>query len=224
MNSFSRSVSRKLQGLGLAIGISLAIFSSSCTRDSEPSTIKVAGGRVGQFKGHFAIDKILIARLFQGTAINFGISQYLGYEGSLLQLMGGYSEIGPANDFRNGTPNALNMLLWQIAFAGLSEDLANACVSPTLISDGIGVNQFNDSFAGRLKTMCAWPNVEVKTETNLLNFWWAVQGFDAPREEFEAWRDFFLSPESPYAQASNKEALTAMLKTMFLNPYFLLEQ
>jgi hypothetical protein len=224
MRCIDYSLVRVLKGFYFAVSFSLLLLSAGCTRDSESSTIKVAGGRVGQFKGHDAINRILVARLFQGSSGDFGLSRYLSYQSSLPPLMGGYSEIGLTNDFRNGTPNALNMLLWQIAFAGLSEDLANACISPTLMSEGIGGNRFNDSFAGRLKALCSWPSPEVKNETNLLNLWWAVQGFDAPREEFVAWRDFFLNSESPFAQASSRETLIAMFKTMFLNPYFLLEQ
>lgn len=223
MNPFKIFMVRLSLVLFLVLNLSLGVSLSSCTRDSASSTIKVAGGRVGQFKGQMAVTKILVARLFQHSEIGFGFSSYLGFNDSLIEIMGGYSEIGPANDFRNGTPNALNMLLWQMVISGMSEDLASSCGSPSLLARGSSSYKFNESFAGRLNALCAWPNPEVKNETNFLNLWWAVQGFDAPREEFEAWRDFFLSSSSPYANATHKEALTAMFKTMLLSPYFLLE-
>ena len=210
--------------LSFSLAFSLLLSSSSCSRTKDSSEIKAAGNRVGEFKGIVATNKILNTRLFkQGGNFQFDVSLYLDRQTSLIELLGVYSNIGPLNDFRNGTPNSLNMLLWNLVFSGLSKDIAESCGTPQLVIEGSIKIDYNQSFAERLGALCKGPVLDLKNEESLLNFWWSVEGFDAPREEYLAWRDFFMSPQSPYANAPSKEAIQAMLKTMFLNPYFLLE-
>ena len=45
--------------------------------------------------------------------------------------------------------------------------------------------------------------------------------FDAPPEEFAAWKDYFLN-EAEYANAPASTALPAMTLAALFNPYFLL--
>ena len=45
-------------------------------------------------------------------------------------------------------------------------------------------------------------------------------GFSAPREEYLAWRDFFLN--SSYRDKPAREAVPAMALSIMLNPHFLL--
>ncbi len=42
-------------------------------------------------------------------------------------LLGGFSGEGLQNDFRNGTPNAMNILLWQIVLSKFAGDVATSC-------------------------------------------------------------------------------------------------
>ncbi|MEI8025964.1 MAG: hypothetical protein WCI18_06425 [Pseudomonadota bacterium] len=220
-NKFCASRVSKFWSYGLAVALLLS--SSGCSRRKDSFEIKAAGNRVGEFKGILATNKIIATRLFKAGELQFALSQYLGSETSVMELLGIYSNVGPLNDFRNGTPNSLNMLLWNIALSGLSSDIAESCGSPQIVIEGSLKIDYNPQFAERLGALCKGPALDFKNEESLLNFWWAVEGFDAPREEYLAWRDFFMSPQSPYAKAASKEVIHAMLKIMFLNPYFLLE-
>jgi hypothetical protein len=201
----------------------ILLLFAACTRSSETSNVTLAGGRVGQFKGVVAIQEVIRTRILSSGSASFNLGPYLAHEDSLISLLGGYSDVGLRNDFRNGTPNSLNMFLWNITMSMLASDIARSCGTIRLAVMRSQVFDYNDSFAKHLNALCSWPNSQAKNETNLRNLWIAVQGFDAPKEEFEAWRDFFLSPQSPYADKPNEESMAAMLKTMFLSPYFLLE-
>ncbi len=220
-NKFCASQVSKVGRCGLAFALLMSSF--GCSRLKDSSEIKAAGNRVGEFKGIFATNRIIVTRLFKAGELKFDLTRYLGGDASLIELLGVYSNIGPLNDFRNGTPNSLNMLLWNMALSGLSKDIAESCGTQQIVIEKFIRIDYNPHFADRLGALCKEPVIDFKNEESLLNFWWAVQGFDAPREEYVAWRDFFMSPQSPYAKASSKEVINAMLKTMFLNPYFLLE-
>lgn len=224
MNRLSRLYFKKtVKTFFLAISLSVLSVGSGCSRVTDTSDVKASGAPVGGFKGYAATQKVVATRLFEGARDSFNFNPYLGYEGSLLKLLGSFESLGSTTSFENSTPNAMNMLLWQIIFSGLSKDIAKSCGDGSLVIGESLKYNYNSSFANRLGALCMWPEAKVKNEANLLNLWLAVQGFDAPRQEFDSWRDFFLSPDSPYANATYQEAIKAMLMTMFLTPDFLLE-
>ena len=207
----------------LGLGVSGSFMLSGCSRGTQSSDVKASGNPVGGFKGYLATQKVLSTRLFSGATDQFNFLPYLGYERSLLELMGSFQTQGSTATFINGTPNAMNMLLWQIVFSGLSSDIASSCGRSSVEINHSAIVNYNPTFASHLGALCTWPDSNSKNEANLLNFWLSVQAFDAPREEYESWRDFFLKPDSPYAQATSKEAIKAMLMTMLMSPDFLLE-
>jgi hypothetical protein len=218
-----RYIEKKAKTFFWGISLSVLSFDVGCSRVTETSDVKASGVPVGGYKGYAATQKIVATRLFDGARDSFSFIPYLGNGISLLKLLGSFENLGSTSSFENSTPNAMNMLLWQIIFSGLSKDIAKSCGDSSII---IGENlkfNYNSNFANRLGALCTWPDAKAKSEANLLNLWLAVQGFDAPRQEFESWRNFFLSPDSPYANATYQEAIKAMLMTMFLTPDFLLE-
>ena len=137
------------------------------------------------------------------------------------------------------------MLLWFVAFDGLAHDLAQICVlgpnptpspspspSPSPVPGEVAapkttgstavatILQLNDGYKNQLLALCAWPNSSSRNEATLSALWDATMSFDAPPTEFEAWRDYYLGEQ--FATADSPTALNAMLKAIFLNPYFLL--
>jgi hypothetical protein len=70
--------------------------------------------------------------------------------------------------------------------------------------------------------MCTWPQADAKDEAVMLPFWVSLMGYSAPREEYEAWRKFFLT--SSYANKPARETISAMALAITLNPYFLLHR
>lgn len=202
---------------------------TACSEIESPSQLKAGGNRVGEYKGYVAINRIIQTRFLEpgATSSSFAIGHYLGeYSseiGGLSALLGGFSGEASSNDFRNGRPNSLNILLWQIALSNLAKDVAFSCRGSGAPQSLGGRYPYNPPFAARLKPLCSWPSPEVKQEATLLNLWQAVMGFDAPKEEYDAWRDYFLNPTSPFANASRDESIKAMFRSMLLSPYFLLE-
>ncbi len=71
--------------------------------------------------------------------------------------------------------------------------------------------------------ICKWPAPVAKSEDVLLRFWVATVQFDAPKSEFDAFRDCFLDTDSPYAREESPVTVAAIVKAGLLNPYFLLE-
>jgi hypothetical protein len=219
----------KMRRVALSTFFLFVVLPIACSRVEQSSDVKFGGNRVGEYRGYVEINQTLRTRLLEsGTASYwFSLGRYIGensdrFDG-LPVLLGGFSGEATNNDFRNGNPNAMNMLLWQIALSGLAGDVAGSCgTNNNPLKLGFAY-KYNDQFAARLKKLCAWPAVEAKTEDNLLKLWLSVMSFDAPKQEYEAWRDFFLASSSPFANSPSKDAVKAMMRAMLLSPYFLLE-
>jgi hypothetical protein len=189
----------------------------------EVSTTASGGRRVGGFKGYVVIDQQLRQRVVSPDRADLHLSRYLGsyndeFSG-LVALLGGFAGPGGSSEFRNGDPNAMNMLLWELALGALAGDIAKNCAPPL----AEGTVPLSSSFAARLAPLCSWPDASAKTEANLQALWTGLMGFSAPPTEFAAWRDYFLGADSPYAQTPAAEAVEAMLTGIMLNPHFLLE-
>jgi hypothetical protein len=129
-------------------------------------------------------------------------------------LVGRWSSFGSEHSFHNGAPNALSMVIWHVTFSNFARNLGNWCQTHSLV--------FEDHFAHTMWRLCTWPKPEAKNEDVLLQFWVAMMGFSAPREEYVAWRDFFLN--SSYRAKSGKETIEAMALAIMMNPHFLLHR
>jgi hypothetical protein len=182
------------------------------------------GGAAAEFKGYVAIDQVLKDRMIrEGALFSLGIyldDHFSDFGISLVDLLGVYKGGALDSSFHNGQPNVVNMLLWHVAFSGLSHDLGEVCTPSApkgLLAEGV-----QDSLKQALKPVCAWPAPEAKSDEALMGLWLALMSFDAPMEEFEAWRDFFRGPE--YASARPQDAVADMALAIFSNPHFLLRK
>jgi len=169
-------------------------------------------------RGYVAVNQVLAARLFKpGSA--FYLGHYLDEDtgesqgDDLLALMGTYDT---NSQFINGTPNGINTLLWYLAFTGLSDDLGAVCDPPGQQPDVLAL--LDPEVEKMLEGLCAWKDPTVRTADKLQALWIQFLGFDAPYEEFEAFRDFMLGlgPESGHQTVSDATFV------MLMNPYFLL--
>ncbi|MCO5142591.1 MAG: hypothetical protein M9962_05835 [Oligoflexia bacterium] len=171
-------------------------------------------------KGVAAISRILSERtLVDGNILNLSI--LFGVENSywsMLDLMGSYKSDQGEVKFKNGKPNSINTLLWKTAFTSLAKEMAKEC-NP-LAADKI--IHFNVYFKESLRPLCKWPNQEAMQEKVLQNIWLSIMAYDAPLEEYEAWRDFFL--HSSFAHKSAYEAVPAILFSILYNPHFMLRK
>jgi hypothetical protein len=164
-----------------------------------------------QFKGINTLSKELSARIGEPEA-PVELDRFMPADG-LDDLTGTWAAFGVEHAFQNGQPNAVNMVLIRLALTRFAGALASNCVSPQLI--------LNAAFIETLQALCAWPSEQARSELLMQGFWLAIMGYNAPKHEYEVWRDFVFRT---YAGKPAKEALEAMTLAIVLNPYFLLQQ
>lgn len=166
---------------------------------------------LAQFKGMSAVSKELSARIAPAEA-PIELDRFMPADG-LDDLTGTWSAFGTEHTFQNGQPNAVNMVLFRLTFSGFAKGLASSCTSPQLL--------FNETFFDTLEALCTWPSEEAKSEDVMMAFWLAMMGYDAPKTEYEIWRDFI---RGTYGQKKSDEAIQVMTLAIMLNPYFLLQR
>lgn len=171
-----------------------------------------AAAQNSQFKGLSSVSRELTTRLAPRD-MSVELDWFLPAPG-LETLLGSWSSFGSEHAFRNGTPNALSMVIWQATLTNFAQGLGKWCEAPTLT--------FNNQFAWTMGRMCTWPQAEAKDESVMLPFWVSLMGYSAPREEYETWREFFLT--SSYADRPARETISAMALAITLNPHFLLHR
>ena len=161
-----------------------------------------------QLRGAAAVEKILNARVSR-EGLNISLSDYLNF--SLHGLLGSYQN----GVFRNGTPISTNFTLWKIVMTGFAAEAVKLC-------EGEGQQKFNAEYLESMSHLCQWPANTAKTDAALENFWLAHMGYDAPPEEFHAWKTFFLNSE--FRDEPAMKAVPAMVTAILMNPHFLLRK
>jgi hypothetical protein len=175
-----------------------------------------------QYKGYTEANRVIKERIALSTG-GFELGKYLGEPVSepsatgLLSLLGTYIGSGTDAEFRNGDPNAMNLILWYIALSGFSTDVASRC----LAQPNPGAPSLIPAFQQAMAPICAWPAASAKTDQALYALWTAVMEWDAPDTEFQAWKDYILN-DPELSQADAPKALSAMILGALYNPYFLL--
>lgn len=171
-----------------------------------------AQAKSSSYRGHMLTEKLLKERLLLPTQKQL-FASYLGGN-SLLNLLGTYGDLPNGdNHFQNGNPSALNLLVWQLVINMFAKDVALSC---DLQTERL---PFTPAFRSSLLQMCAWPNVQ--DEASMQVFWLFLTKYDAPEEEFLAWREFLLSA---FGGARREEAIYSMVFTALYNPHFLLRK
>jgi len=168
-----------------------------------------------RFRGYSEINQVLRQRLFV-PATRFQLGQYLEESYSdlgsnLLDLLGTYKGDDLGSEFKNGSPNSANMLLWHFLMASLARDVSKECGRGTALD-------LREDFRAAVLNACKWPAPAARSSEALENFWTLVMGYDAPRSEFLTWKEFIQANEF----ASSEAAVFNMLLTITSNPHFLL--
>lgn len=170
------------------------------------------GANVGEYRGHVEIQNRISERILLNNP--FFLGTYADGQTGLLSLLGEHSSNGE-NSFRNGRPNSINMLIWQLVLNGFVMDVQAGCAGNSKLL-------FSPSFQQVLRTMCEWPSSSAQSESSMRLLWLSLMSYDAPEEEFLAWRAFFL--HSSFAGRPSSEALPALLLAIVYNPHFLLRK
>jgi hypothetical protein len=167
--------------------------------------------QTSQFKGLAAVSRELSSRIAPRHA-PLELDRFLPAE-DLDVLLGSWTGFGGEHNFKNGVPNALNMVIWHATLSRFAAAMGESCAQPRL--------EFHPRFRATLRKICAWPAPEAQSEAALAEFWLALMGFGAPETEYAAWRDFF---RAAYAGKPAAETVAAMTLAIALNPHFLLHK
>jgi hypothetical protein len=176
------------------------------------------GERAAHFKGAVRIEQLITERI-TGVDHPFSLYRYFGASGRsallLKQLLGAYVSDGTSSVFQNGEPNSVNMLLWNLVLYGLAEELEKNCSSSTSLP-------IRPPFRQSLDEICKWPQPSAKSEAVMRNFWLSLMSYDAPPDEFDAWKNLFLT--SSYQNKPAGQTVSAMVFAALYNPHFLLRK
>jgi hypothetical protein len=188
--------------------------------------VLAGGGAVGQYKGYVSTNAFLQTRLLDASderTATFQLARYFGESylapGGLWSLLGAFSGQGTANAFRNGTPNGLNMLLWDIGFTRLGRDIGTICQWG---GDQLLPFKLNDAILADVLGLCTAGGDEGARRTHLGRLWMDLLGFDLPEEEMAAFVDFFSTDAAYLALAPDAQVAQAMT-ALLMHPLVLLE-
>ncbi len=181
-------------------------------------------------KSYSKINRIVVTRLLQDPSFQIGV--YLlehpvyteePLPGDPLSLLGTYDGSDTNAGFSNGDPNALNLLLWYIDLNLFADAIAQNCLPDQERKfDGLGNPIYLNATAKQaLQPLCQWPAASAQTDEVLYAFWSALLGFDAPLEEFNAWKTF-VQQNPEYKTAPRTTVVSNIIFAALFNPYFLL--
>jgi hypothetical protein len=173
---------------------------------------QTAVAQTAQFKGWYVVSSELSTRLAP-KGVPLDLDRFLPAE-DMEDLLGTWFRFGGEHTYQNGLPNSVNMVIWHVALSRFSKSMAASCKTPELA--------FHPRFLATLERLCTWPAAQAQSEPVLLDFWLSVMGYNAPEEEFLAWRDFFI--RSSYRSRPANETIDAMTLAITMNPYFLLHK
>ena len=131
--------------------------------------------------------------------------------------MGSFTDASGRQSYVNGEPNAVSMTLWDTALTGLAEKISGIC------TDTPGNIYLNVRGVQAIKAVClAWPTGV--SDAQLHELWSWVMSFDAPESAEADWKAAILDADGlPIRQLPATEGVAAILRTIFMNPWFLLE-
>lgn len=110
----------------------IAAFSqlTACMKQPEKqSSVNAAGVRTGFYHGYLTISRHLERVVVSGDS---KLSDFFALGSSARNfedLLGSFREVEGRNVFQNGSPNALNTLLWQILMSNLARSIASKCAN-----------------------------------------------------------------------------------------------
>lgn len=174
--------------------------------------------RAAHYRGFIAYERMIQDRI-GGIHTRVDLGQYLGVSESLtdrpiLNLLGYYdTEVS----IKNGAPNSLSFLLWNLLISGFVENQLNFCpgaaarpANPVVTPEWIAL----------IESACVTGPL---SETLLSQIWTSLAGFDAPMSEYTAW----LAEVAAFPQfgtaTDGTDRLRFALSLVLLNPYVILE-
>lgn len=214
----------------------LALAFAACTHQAPTSSVKAEGKTIGNLKGYQGLTQVFRSRIVTPESA-FDLGWFV--DGSLStspdgfrSLLGSYQGAPGQAVYRNGAPNAINMMLWDLILSRAASDLGSACSQTEVVLPFIGLHRtgsfgltvkLKDSLVPRLTAACAWSDDAEGRRVILQKLWYGLMGFEAPASELDAFIAYFGGVDSPVATMTSSERVRVLIRAIFLNPHFLLE-
>ena len=178
------------------------------------------------FKGYQLIDQQAFERIYNRTDTFTELGLVIGERSgfgpfggpSLLDLLGIYPNGNNDGEMVNGDPNSMNTMLYFLLFDKMASSIVFHC---SILEDPVATLNYNPNFMSSMYYFCRTKLEDAPPgDPNFLyyieNLWMQLMGFEAPEEEYLAWKEYlttttFESAEDRYYQA---------LISIFMNPYF----
>ncbi|MCB9073768.1 MAG: hypothetical protein H6623_09110 [Bdellovibrionaceae bacterium] len=178
----------------------------------------------GEYKGASEMGRILDERILVPKSANPTIITLFEFTDSpdgLIPLLGFYNSgsIG-TGVIQNGTPNAFNVILWNMLMTNLAHRLSQECDPVTVTEDSLVVQ---DDIVKKIKALCAWPLPAAKDESLYQELFDAITMYEVPHEEYVEWYSHFVG-SGEYDGMDNKLYVQNLMYAVFMNPYFLLQR
>lgn len=204
------------------------VFSCALVFGATSAFSSIKSDRVGEFRGYKAFDVHLKNNLLApiGSNNGFAFYTYLGdsnqFEAGLYSLLGGFSggDTGQSK-FQNGTPNGVNILVWQMGIRSLTKSMAQVCVSKQPMFDAWQLKPSVFEAFAKACAMSAEQDNAVRRDT-LASLWLQVLGYELPEEEYLEFIEVFASDQELLTMAPESR-LQELLIAMLLHPLHLLE-
>lgn len=212
--------------------ITIVLLISCEHAGASRSQLLAEGNRVGHLRGYKAVNQVVASRLIHAPGFDIGwlLDGHAAPAGELAGfrlLLGGFNDTPSHREFINGTPNAVNALLWDKVLSRLAAELGKVCVTGTALnltirslSDAVIDVALEPTFAAAAWPLCQTSVDDVARRAAMLELWFAVMGYEPPESEFASWYAAFRTDEANLAPS---ERLRRLLRSMLMNPYFLLE-
>lgn len=197
--------------------ITLSFFLMIGCHAPSPSELQVAGRKVGTLKGLEALRDQMRSRLFPaGSSRELDLRKFLSEDpeesAGLSFLLGAFNQIAGYSFQERATPNPVNAFLWEIVSEGISNELAVEICSGTK-------STFEPKFFSAALALC-----KTSDPTAARNLWMSVMRYDAPEAELNLWMQEESAADGILQVEKDEARLAALLHSIFMNPYFILEQ
>jgi hypothetical protein len=177
----------------------------------------------GEFKGADEINTILLDRVVESSEqpLLSMLFQFQEPPYDLLPLLGTYdgSIIGNGA-IKNGTPNAFNMILWDVLIGNLSLRLSQECNSKVFF---VGKVLIQKNILSHLSVLCQWPIPASKDIQLYQSLFDDISMFDVPQSEFDLWYYHYVA-SGQYDKETPEQYIRELMYALFMNPYFLLQR
>jgi hypothetical protein len=199
----------------------LAVLLAAVALDAFASEEKGA-----EFRGYVAVNRAIRERIVSDPEYAFGkaLNSEAPRVKGLFEALGTYSGSDTDARFRNGEPNSANMLIWYVSIYDLAREVGRRCepARPKARGKPKAGLKLRPRFEAALSPICAWPAKRSMDEGALQAFWGALMAYDAPPEEFVAWKEPFLR-QARYKRLPPGQVVSEMILSALMSPYFLLK-